>query len=173
MGAGARAERAGEVVRDWVSETMGWGPEKVGVHPAPQLSTPKWDFVVLAQPGVHHGGDLYVMTDGERVLPASAENLGQVLLDEGLGDDPDALPAELVAQLFFYMAAVGRGRPVLEDGDRAVADAPGFEPPRVDRDGDGVRATFWSERDFGGPLERWTVRLRPDGRLESEAEPVA
>ena len=102
MTAGVSNERATEVVRRWAYETLGWGPDKVGVHPAPQLSTPHWLLVVLAQAGVHHGGELYVMTDGERVLPASAENLARVLLDEGLAENPDALPRACYSSKFVH-----------------------------------------------------------------------
>jgi hypothetical protein len=145
---------ASEFVRRWVESTMGWPPERFAVYAAPHLSTPHFELVMIDQKGVHHGGELYVMTDGSEVLPAGAANLGRVLVAEG----PDTLAPELVAELFFRMAEVGRGRPVSEP------------PPRAVRDGDGMRFEFWSERSPGAPLERWTVLLRPDGELESSVE---
>ncbi len=165
MSTQARAERAGAVVQDWVSSTMGWEPGQAGVYPVPDLSTPRFDLVAIVQAGTRSGGELYVMTDGERILPAGAGNLGTVLAEEGLAADPDALPAELVAGLFLRMAQPGRGWPVLAGDDRTA-------PPRVERDGDGVRATFSSERAPGGPLERWSVRLAPGGELTQSVEPV-
>ena len=59
------------------------------------------------------------------------------------------------------MAEVGRGLPVSEP------------PPRMERDGDGVRFEFWSSRSPGAPVERWTVRLGADGELESSVEAPA
>lgn len=158
-------------MRRWAESAMGWGPDRVEIHTAPQLSTPGFDLVVLAQPGVRSGGDLYVMTDGDRVLPAGAGNLGAVLAQEGLASDPSALPPELVAELFFRMAEVGRGRPITEAGDRALAAFPEearaeFAPPSAVRDGDGVRLAFWSERGMGGEVERWDLRLGEDGALD-------
>ena len=146
---------AADVVQRWVESTMGWAPERFSVHAAPHLSTPHHELVVIQQKAIRHGGELYVMTDGERVLPASAANFGSVLLAEGLVDDPEAVPAELVAELFFRMAEVGRGLPVSDP------------PPRAERDGDGVRFEFSSARSPGAPAERWRVRLGADGRFES------
>ena len=160
-----RSERAGAVVRDWVASTMGWEAGQADVYPVPDLSTPRFDLVAIVQAGTRSGGELYVMTDGERILPAGAGNLGAVLTEEGLARNPDALPAELVAGLFLRMAQPGRGWPILTGDDRAA-------PPRVQRDGDGVRATFSSERAPGGPLERWTVRLAPGGELTQSVEPA-
>jgi len=169
----ARAERAGAVVRDWVASTMGWGPERAAVYPA-QPSTPGFDLVAIVQNGVRSGGELYVMTDGERVLPAGAANLGTVLAEEGVADDPEALPAALVAELFFRMGQPGGGRPILAAYDPALPEdaRSAFAPPHAERDGDGVRIAFWSERAPGGPLERWTLRLEPGGELTQAAEPA-
>jgi hypothetical protein len=144
-------------VRTWVESTMGWEPERFGVHAAPHLSTPRYELVMITQRGVHHGGELYVMTDGSEVLPAGAASLGKVLAAEG----PDTLDPRLVAELFFRMAEVGRGSPVSEP------------PPRAERDGDGMRWVFSSARSPGAPVERWTVRLRADGALSSEVETPA
>jgi hypothetical protein len=146
--------RAEETVRRWVETTMGWTPDRFSVHAAPHLSTPNYELVVIDQKAIRHGGELYAMTDGERVLPAGAENLGKVLAAEGA----DTLAPELVAELFFRMAEVGRGRPL---------DEP---PPRLERDGDSVTFEFWSERGFRGPIEHWHVRVAPDGTLEREVE---
>ena len=143
---------ASEVVRRWVESTMGWAPQRFAVYAAPHLSTPHHELLMIEQKGVGHGGELYVMTDGSSVLPAGAANLGKVLAAEG----PDTLEPELVAELFFRMAEVGRGLPVSEP------------PPRASRDGDEMRFEFWSERSPGAPLERWTVRLGADGTLSSE-----
>jgi hypothetical protein len=137
-----------DTVRRWVETTMGWAPDRFGVYPAPHLSTPHYELVMIDQKAVRHGGELYVMTDGSQVLPAGAENLGKVLAAEG------PLPAELVAELFFRMAEVGRGRP--------VGDA------RAERDGDGMRYEFSSERGFRGPVEHWTLRVASDGTLSTE-----
>jgi catechol 2,3-dioxygenase-like lactoylglutathione lyase family enzyme len=178
MSAAERSRRAREVVQSWVESTLEWGPDKVGVHPVPHLSTPRYELVQLAQAGFTSGGDLYVMTDGERVLPAGVENLGMILAEEGFAADPAALEPELVAGLLFLMAEPGRGRPIVEEGDRALARLPAevrsaFRAPHAERDGDGVRLELWSERSFGGDVERWRVRLAPDGALEDDAELVA
>jgi len=169
----ARAERAAAVVREWVASTMGWGPERAGVYPA-RPSTPGFDLVAVVQNGVRSGGELYVMTDGERVLPAGAANLGTVLAEEGMASDPEALPAALVAELFFRMGQPGGGRPILTADEPALTDdaRAAFSPPHAERDGDGVRIGFWSQRAPGGPLERWTLRLSPGGELVESSEPA-
>ena len=147
-----------EIVRRWVQETMGWGDDRFSVHAVPHLSLAHHDLVMIEQKAVRSGGELYVMTDGEDVLPAGAANLGKVLAAEGFASDPAVVPAALVAALFFRMAEVGRGRPL---------DDP---PPRAVRDGDGVQVEFSSERGFRGPVEHWSVRVTPDGSLRSAVE---
>jgi hypothetical protein len=174
----ARADRAREVVRRWAETTMGWGPDQAEAHPAPHLSTPRFVLVVLTQRGARSGSDLYVMTDGDRVLPTNAANLGAILVEEGFAGDPSALPAALVADLFFRMAELGRARPIADADDRALDALPAdtradFAPPRAEREGDGARLEFWSERGVGGEIERWTVRVAPDGALSSTAQQVA
>jgi hypothetical protein len=147
-----------ELVQHWVRETMGWGDDRFSVHVVPHLSLPHHDLVMIEQKAVRSGGELYVMTDGQHVLPAGAANLGKVLAAEGLASDPGAVPAEQVAALFFRMAEVGRGRPL---------DDPA---PRAARDGDGVMVEFSSERGFRGPVEHWSVWVTPDGSLRSAVE---
>ena len=174
----ARATHARDVVRRWAETTMGWGPDQVEVHPAPHLSTPRFVLVALTQHGARSGSDLYVMTDGDRVLPTSAANLGEVLVEEGFAADPSALPAELVADLFFRMAELGRARPIADADDHALDALPGatradFAPPRADRDRDGARLEFWSEHGVGGEIERWTVRVARDGAISSTARQIA
>jgi hypothetical protein len=172
-------ERARVAVLDWAARTMGWGPDDVTAAAAPQLSTPGFDFVLLAQRRLREAGEIPVMTDGRAVLPAGEASLGRVLAAEGLAEDPDALPASLVAELSMRLAEPGGGRAVTTPDDPALAglaaeDRARFEPPRVTRDGDGARASFWSARGPGSraELRRWTVRVGPDGTVERTAEPV-
>jgi hypothetical protein len=172
-----RSQRAERVVREWAEQTMGWGPDRVGVHAAPHLSTPRFDLVTLAQRGMRSAGELYAMTDGDRVLPAGAASLGRVLAEEGLPGDPRAVPPERVAELFFRMAEVGRGRPIVDPGDAALERVPAepraeFTPPAARREDGGALLEFWSERGLGGDIERWRVRVGADGTLEREVETV-
>lgn len=165
MGGEARFAQAEDAVTRWADATLDLGAP-LEVHALPQLSTPRYVLVGLLQPGSRTDADLHALWDGRAVLPSSAGALASVLVREGLMDDPAALPAALVAELWLRLAEPGRGRPLLDTGARST-------PPRALRDGDAVAITFWSERSHGGPVERWTLRLHADGTLEGAATPGA
>jgi len=172
----SRTQRAASLVAEWVRETMGWGPEKATVHMVPHLSTSRFEFAVIAQRGLRSSGELYAVTDGERVLPGRPETLGEVLAAEGLPADPGALPPAQAAELALRLLAPGRGHVVTGADDPALGGVDGVAAavaePQVTREGDTARIEFLSARGPHGPVERWSVGVHPDGSIDSRVSDV-
>jgi hypothetical protein len=153
---------------------MGWGPEQATVHMVPHLTTSGFDFAVIAQRGLRSSGELYAVTDGERVLPGRPETLGEVLAAEGLPADPGALPPAQAAELALRLLAPGRGHLVTGVDDPALRGADRVSPsavePQVTREGDAARIDFLSARGPHGPVERWSVGVHADGSIHTHVE---
>jgi hypothetical protein len=162
-------------VRDWVGRTLGL--EDVDVVRVPHLSTPRYDFYVVSQRKQGQAGEVYAMSDGDGVLPAGKDNLARVLAREGVPEDPEALPPTQLAELYLRMAEVRRAR-VLEDPSDFALEAldpearKDFAPPTASKTEDGVELTFWTAGPEPTRVERWRVRIAPDGTLTHENEQV-
>ena len=158
-------------VEAWVERTLGADGNVVRV---PHLSTARYGFYVVSQPRLA-AGETYAMSDGDEVLPAGRESLARVLEREGVRDDPGALPAAQLAELYVRMVD-GRRLRVLEDAsDFALEDvsAEGFTPPAARSVEDGVAIEFWTTGPEPSRVERWNVRVAPGGTITDEHETVS
>lgn len=166
--AGTRSEAA---ARAWAQRSLGASDL---VH-VPHLSTPGWDFYVVSQPRLGHGGEVSVMSDGDKVLPAGRDNFVEVLRREGALDDPGAIPPAQLAELAIRMAEVRQARVLEDDSDFALEQLePGararFAPPAARKTDDGVELAFWTSGPEPSRVERWLVRIALDGTLTHEVE---
>jgi hypothetical protein len=111
-----------------------------------------------------------VLSDGERVLGRGSEPFAEVLRREGVLDDPTALPAALVAELFCRLVGPDPCSPITDAGHPSLRYVPPairatYAPPAITARGPDLNIAFWSVADRPWQVSRWTVTISPGGAV--------
>lgn len=149
----------------------------IRIYPIEHLSTEHFDFFMIEQTQLRGDGDLYVMSDGQAVFEASADNFKTVLRREGFYKRPSALTALKFAQLYFKMAELRRAR-VLEDADDWTLEDYDrqrwgeYVPPSLQQQRDHVVVRFATAGPEISAVVLWEAAVDADYNLQMRQTPL-
>lgn len=163
---------ATEKVGAWLAQEFDQPLDAFNIIPLTHLNTPHFASFMIEQKRLRTAGDLYVMSDGKSVLLASQKHFAQVLEAEALLQNPTAIPAEQIAELYLRMAEARTGGIITESSAFPLQslnpeDHAQFNPPSVEKTQTGLILRFWSIGASPTAVTQWEIHIHPDYTLKT------